>query len=193
VTREESSELKRTLEQEASQRGIVVIWPSASEVQRSGVTFSSLSQGPATALIEPSKRLGADGVLIGRGTEGSAGFRWTFVYQGRSAEFSGETEGVNRAADAYAGIFAASGASANVSVEVTGVADLQTYAGVQNYLESLTLISHVNVVGFDNDTMHLRVAARGGAEAVQRALNQDSRLELLSGADPGILRFHARR
>jgi hypothetical protein len=192
LTREDASEFKRSLDLQASVRGVVLIWPSAADLQRNGVTFSSINQGPATALAEPSKRLGADGVLIGRGESGG-GVRWTFLYQGRSTEFSGATEGIDRAADTYASLFAASGENADVGVEVTGVGDLQTYAGVQNYLESLTLVSRVNVVGFDNDTMRLSVVARGGAEAVRRALSQDSGLELLSSAEPGILRFHARR
>jgi hypothetical protein len=193
LTREDASELKHSLDLEASVRGIALIWPGAAEVQRTGVTFSNLTQGPATAFVEPSKRLGADGVLVGRVVEGGAGVRWTFLYKGRSAEFSGAAEGVDRAADAYAGLFAASGESTSVPIEVTGVGDLQTYAGIQNYLESLTLISRVDVAGFDNDTMRLRVVARGGSEAVQRALSQDSRLESSNGAEPGILRFHVRR
>jgi len=193
MTREDASEFKRTLDLAASVRGIVLIWPGAADVQRSGVTFSSIAQGPASSFIEPSKRLGADGVLIGRMADGGAGVRWTFLYQGRSSEFSGTAEGVDRAADAYASLFAASGESASVGIDVTGVGDLQTYAVIQNYLESLTLISHVDVAGFDNATMRLRVVARGGSEAVQRAVSQDSRLESSGGAEAGILRFHVRR
>ena len=195
LTREQNSELRRVLDQEAALRGITLTWPGVLDVQRSGLSFSSVASVAAGAFVEPSKRLGADGVLIGRASDGGANgtVRWTFVYQGRSTEFSGATEGIDRAADAYAGLFAASGQSANVGIEVTGVGDLQSYAGIQNYLESLTLISHVSVVGFDNDTMRLRLVARGGAEAVQRALSQASRLEWVSGADPGVLRFHARR
>lgn len=193
LTREDSSEFKRSLEQQAAIRGIFLLWPSAADVQRSGVTYANLVQGPATSLADQAKRLGADGVLVGHAGDSAGGVRWTFLYQGRSTEFSGAAEGVDRAADTYAGMFAANGESAKVGLEVTGVSDLQTYAGVQNYLESLTLISHVNVVGFDSDTMRLTVVARGGAEAVQRALGQDSRLEPSGGAEPGILRFHARR
>jgi len=192
VTREDTSEFKRGLEQQAALRGIALLWPSAADVQRSGITSASIAQGPASALVEPAKRLGADGVLVGRG-ESTGAVRWTFLYQGRSTEFSGSSEGVDRVADTYAGMYAASGDSARVGIEVTGVADVQTYARVQGYLESLTLISHVDVVGFDHDTMRLAVVARGGAEALQRALGQDSRLEAAGNAEPGVLRFHARR
>ena len=44
---------------------------------------------------------------------------------------------MNRAADLYAGLFAASGNLVPVDIEVTGVGDLREYANVQTYLESL--------------------------------------------------------
>jgi len=70
-------------------------------------------------------------------------------FQDRSSEFSGAVEGVNRAADLYAGLFAASGSLAPVDIEVGGVADLRDYANVQGYLESLTFITHVSVAGLE--------------------------------------------
>ena len=48
--------------------------------------------------------------------------RWTHLFQDRSSEFSGALEGVNRAADLYAELFAASGTLVPVDIEVTGVA-----------------------------------------------------------------------
>ena len=72
--------------------------------------------------------MGAEGALIGRASNatGDAGVRWTYLFQDRSSEFSGgPCEGVNRAADTYAGIFAVSGSLAPVDIEVTGVSDLK--------------------------------------------------------------------
>lgn len=191
LTREDGSELKRAMEQEATSRGIPLIWPSAGDVQRSGLTYAALVQGPATAFADTGKRLGADAVLVGRAADarGTSTVRWVFLFQGRSSEFSGSLEGVNRAADVYAGIYAASGESSAVNIEVSGVADLQTYASVQGYLESLTQISRVSVVGFDNDTLRLRLVARGGLEPLQRVLGQDGRLQPAAGGAAGVPRY----
>jgi hypothetical protein len=160
-------------------------------VQRSGLTYADLVQGPASAFAETGKRLGADGVLVGRAadTRGTSTVRWVFLFQGRSSEFSGSLEGVNRAADVYAGIYAASGENSAVNIEVGGVADLQTYASVQSYLESLTQISRVSVVGFDNDTLRLRLVTRGGIEPLQRVLGQDGRLQPAAGGPAGVPRY----
>ncbi len=79
------------------------------------------------ALADLGHRLGAEGTLIGRATGATlaAAVRWTFLFQDRSSEFSGPLEGINRAADTYAGIFAVSGSLLPVDIEVTGVRDVR--------------------------------------------------------------------
>ena len=195
LTRDDGSELKRAIEQEAAMRGIPLTWPTAADVQRSGLSYAALMQGPASTFADSGKRLGADAVLVGRASDARASstMRWVFFFQGRSTEFSGILDGVNRAADVYAGIYAASGDSAAVNIEVTGVGDLQTYASVQTYLESLTQISRVSIVSFDKDTMHLLLVARGGIDPLQRVLNQDGRLQPAAGGAAGVPRFRALR
>jgi len=192
LTREDSSELKRSLDQQAASRGIALLWPNAADVQRLGVTYDSLAQGPASALVDSGKRMGASGVLIGRAADARPGAstRWVFLFQGRSAEYSGADDGVNRVADTYASLYAATGTSVPIDLDVTGVANLQTYAAVQTYLESLTQLSHIGVTGFDADTLHLRVVARGGLEPLQRVFAQDGRLQAEPGGS-GVPRFRA--
>ncbi len=53
-----------------------------------------------------------------------------FCSRTAAANSSGALEGVNRAADLYAGLFAASGNLAPIDIEVTGVGDLREYANV---------------------------------------------------------------
>jgi hypothetical protein len=99
---------------------------------------------------------------------------------------------VNRAADLYAELFAASGNLAPIDIEVTQVGDLHEYANVQTYLESLTFISHVSVVALTGDTIRFRLATRGGTESLQRALTLNGRLQPIAAGDNGILRFQLR-
>jgi hypothetical protein len=119
--------------------------------------------------------------------------RWTHVFQDRSSEFSGATEGVNHAADVYAGIFAASGAPMPVDIEVTGVNDVRGYANVENYLESRTFISHLSVTALTGETVRFRLTTRGGSESLQRALALNGPLEPIAGADNGVQRFRLRQ
>jgi hypothetical protein len=74
------------------------------------------------------------------------------------------------------------------------VADLHDYASVEGYLESLTFVSHVSVLGLAGDIVSFRLSTRGGIEALQHALALNGKLQSLPAAgDNGIQRFQLRR
>ena len=100
---------------------------------------------------------------------------------------------MNRAADMYAGLFAASGTLAPVEIEVSGVGDLREYANVQAYLESLNFITHVGVLALTADTVRFRLTTRGGIETLAHALSLNGKLQPLPAGDNGLHRFQLRR
>ncbi len=195
VTAADTSELKSAIDAAAVVRGVPLIWPTAADLQKNRVDYAAVSGGGSSALADLGRRLGGEGVLIGRanGPSSTATVRWTHMFQDRSSEYSGALEGVNRAADLYAGLFAASGNLVPIEIEVTGVSDLRDYAGVQSYLESLTFISHVGVAALTGDTIRFRLTSRGGAESLQRTLSLNGRLQPIAAGENGILRFQLRR
>lgn len=194
ITADDTSDLKAAIDAAAASRGVPLLWPSAADVQKNRLEYAGINgTGPST-LADIGRRLGGEGVLIGRAgnTSATANVRWTHLFQDRTSEFSGTTEGVNRTADLYAELFAASGNLAPVDIEVTGVGDLRDYASVETYLESLTFISHVSVVALTGDTIRFRLATRGGAESLQRTLSLNGRLQPIAAGDNGIQRFSLR-
>lgn len=195
ITAEDTSDLKTAVDAAAYQRGTPVIWPSVPDLQRNHLDYAAVASASAGTLADISHRAGAEGTLIGRASAAgvAAGIRWTFLYQDRSSEFSGApTEGIDRAADTYAGLFAVSGAAAPVLIEVGGVNDLKDYAYVQNYLESLAFISHVGVESLSGNVVRFRLTTRGGAEALQNALPLSGRLQPGSAGEGGVQRFELR-
>jgi hypothetical protein len=184
VSADDSSELKDAMDAAALLRGIPLVWPPAAS-----------ANAAANAPADVARRLGAEGVLIGRasGAAETAAVRWTLQFQDRSSEFSGALDGVNRAADLYAGLFAASGTLAPVDIEVSGVGDLREYANVQTYLESLTFITHVGVLALTADTVRFRLTTRGGIETLAHALSLNGKLQPLPAGDNGLHRFQLRR
>ena len=184
LSADDMSELKAAIDAAAEVRGVPLVWPSATAAAAAPV-----------AAPEMARRAGADAVLVGRatGTDMAAGVHWSLLFQDRSSEFSGALEGVNRAADLYAGLFAASGSVAPIDIEVSGVADLRDYANVQAYLESLTFITHVGVQALNGDSVTFRLAARGGIEPLQHAIALNGRLQPQPAGDNGIQRFQLRR
>jgi hypothetical protein len=195
VTTEDTSELKSAIDAAATTRGLPLVWPNAAEVQKYHIDFAALNNGSASTFSDIARRMGSDGVLVGRASSAAANanVRWTHLFQDRSSEYSGSLEGVNRAADMYAGIFAASGTLAPVEIEVMGVADLKDYASLQSYLESLTFVSHVSVESLSGDTVRFRLSTRGSVDSLQRALSLNGRLQSIAAGENGIQRFQLHR
>ena len=195
VTSDDTSELKQAIDAAAVVRGLPLIWPTAADVQKYHLDYAAVNGTASAALTEIGHAKGADGLIIGRATNATAaaGVRWTQVYQDQSSEFSGPLEGVNRAADTYAALFAASGSLAPIDVEVGGIADLKDYANVEAYLEALTFISHVSVEGLRGDSVTFRLSSRGGIEPLQRAFALDGKLQPVPSPPDGIQRFQLRQ
>jgi len=191
MTADDSSELKMAIDAAAAARGLPLMWPSGPDLQKFHIDYSAVSTGSPSTLAEIGRRMGSDGVLIGRASNASANanVRWTHMFQDRSSEYSGTLEGVNRAADLYAGLFAASGAVVPVSIEVSGLNDLHDYASIESYLESLTFIAHVSVESLSGDTVRFRLSTRGGPDSLQRALSLNGRLQPVGTGESGIQRF----
>ncbi len=194
ITAEDTSDIKTAIDAAAYERGAPVIWPSAADLQRNHLDYATVASASAATLADIAHRNGGDATLIGRANAGAAGgVRWTFLYQDRSSEFSGTpAEGINRAADTYASLFAVSGAAAPAVIEVQGVNSLADYAYVQSYLESLAFISHVGVEGLSGNVVRFRLTTRGGAEALKNALPLSGRLQPQSTGEDGIQRFDLR-
>jgi hypothetical protein len=195
ITASDTSDLKQSIDSEAAYRGLPLQWPSAADVQRNRLDYAAIAGGSTSALADIAKRMGGDAVLIGRAAccGSNANVRWTHQFQDRSSEYSGTLEGVDRSADSYANLFAASGTVMPVDIEVTGVRDLRDYASVQNYLESLAFISHVSVESLTADTVRFRLATRSGGDSLSRALSLNGRLQAIAAGDNGIQRFQLRR
>ncbi|HMD75390.1 MAG TPA: DUF2066 domain-containing protein [Steroidobacteraceae bacterium] len=195
VTRDDSSELKLLLDAQAAARGIQLLWPSSADLQSNHLDFAALNTMPSASLAEIAHRLGGDGILIGHASNatGAASMRWTHVFADRNSDFAGTLEGVDRAADTYAGLFATSGSFAPVDIEVEGINDVKDYAGVQSFLESLAFITHVSIEAFDGDTARFRLTMRGGVEPLNRAIALSGLLMPLAAGDNGLQRFRLHR
>ena len=195
IATDDSSDLKAAIDGAAALRGLPLVWPSSAELQKFHIDFAAVNSGSPSTFVEIARRMGSDGVLIGRasGPSANANVRWTHLFQDRSSVYSGTLEGVNRAADLYAGLFAASGGLVPVDIEVSGLNDLRDYAGVESYLESLTFISHVSVESLSGDTVRFRLSTRGGLDSLQRALSLNGRLQPVAAGESGIQRFQLHR
>ncbi len=191
---EDTADWKTAIDAEALVRGIPLRWPTGAELLAHHLDFAALTSMSNAALIELAQRLGAEGVLIGRpaGGGGAPSWRWIQHFRGENAEFYGNLEGVDGAADAYAALYAATGSQAAFDIEVGGIVDVAAYARAQGYLETLAFVSHVAVQAVNGDRVEFRLTARGGLAALQRSVTLNSPLEPIVGSDGGLPRFRLR-
>jgi uncharacterized protein len=165
------------IERAARQRGLPLKWPVMDAQER-----AAASSG-APGLLQTAERYGADAVLLGRSRGGVV--QWTLLSKDGAAQATGGIEdGVHLTADTFARVFAASATSfGSVVVEVGGISNLDAYAATLNYLEGMTLVRGVALEQVSGEKMRFRLAVRGDAATLRRAIALDHRLVPLDVPD----------
>jgi uncharacterized protein len=169
---------RAAIEQAAEARGLPVAWPqTAVEATRVRALVSAGDAGEAGAGNRP--------VLAGFGSGGTVS--WRFIEPGQSARAEGSLQdGPNLAADSLAARYAPAstrGTSA-ISVRVSGVADIRAYAGLMEYLKSLSLVRAVDVEEVSDGVVTLKLAVRGDLELLRRVAALDTRLQPAAAPGP---------
>jgi uncharacterized protein len=161
----------------ARQRGLPLKWPVMDAQERAEASSDS------PGLLQAAARYDANAVLLGRARGGVV--QWTLLSNEGAAQASGGLDdGVHLAADTFARVFAASGSSLDsVIVEVAGISDLNSYAATLNYLEGMTLVRGVALEQVTAEKMRFRLAVRGDAATLRRAIALDRRLVPQDAAD----------
>jgi hypothetical protein len=179
----EAAPERADLEKVADQRGLRLTWP------RSSIS-ASVAADP-NALTSAGGEPGASraGVLVGvaKGSE----FEWRYVTpDGESAARRGSVaEGGHLAADTLASRYATPSTRnvARDSVLIGGITGLDAYAGVVAYLESLSMVRHVDVEEASGSSMRLGVTMRGDRELLRRVVALGDTLR--PGAGDGGVEF----
>lgn len=144
------------------------------EAQRRGLPIEWGGTGEARAPADPARAL-----LVG--TPGASAYEWSFSHAGQTARASGSlATGIGLAADTLAARYAppATRQESSYVLRVSGVADLGDYAGVLDYLGSLSFVRDVAVEALEGEVLRLRIAARGDRELLGRIAALDGRLQV---------------
>jgi hypothetical protein len=168
---------REAIEKVARQRGLPLKWPVMDSQERAEASADS------PGLLQVADRYGANAVLLGRSRSGVV--QWTLLSLDGAAQTSGGlADGVHLAADTFAHVFAASASSlGSVIVEVGGISNLDAYAATLNYLEGMTLVRGVALEQVSGEKMRFRLAVRGDAGTLRRAIALDRRLVPLDAQD----------
>ena len=160
------------VERAARDRGLPISWPrvTVGAAAVSAIVSGGAAGAPASAGSQP--------VLAGVAT--GAGVSWRFVQPGQTATAAGTVQdGVNLAADSLAARFAppSTRGISSITVRVGGMDGVRAYAGLLEYLKSLSLVRNVEVEEMADGVVTLRLAVRGDLDLLRRIAAMDDRLQ----------------
>ncbi len=184
-----SLELESHLSEQSSRRGLPLILPLMDLEDRRDLGFADVWGDFRQNIMSASQRYGADAVLVGRLFRSRQGIwqaRWS-LHQTMAGTIESDywssngndqlealTLGVDGAADLvsqrYAQLFSATSAD-SILLTVTGVKDLAGYARAMKYLESLDIVTNVEVDKVFADQVLFRLALRGDTTGLERAVS----------------------
>jgi hypothetical protein len=168
------------IERAAQARGLPIAWPRQA-VDAARVRAAVAGSDPGAGV--PSGA-GGQGVLAGVGTGSQV--TWRFSQADQSARADGSLQdGIRLAADSLAARYAPASTkgTSSVTVRVAGMQDVKAYAGLLEYLKSLSLVRAIAVEELADGVLTLKLAVRGDLELLRRIVALDSRLQ--TPAPPG--------
>jgi len=196
-----SAELESYLNEQATRRGLPVLLPLLDLDDRRQLDFADVWGDFSHNVMQASARYGTDAVLIGRlirTPEGRWQTRWSLRYAGSSASseyWQGEANdqkealavGIDGAADRIAQRYAQRynpDSADSVAVRVTGVDDMRGYARAMKYLQSLDIVTGVDVLRVRDEEVLFRVAIRGDAGGLEQSIRLGNTLAQSAAAAP---------
>lgn len=167
-------EAKMATEQTAKIRGVPIVWTNSE-------TSDQLPAANLQQLQDLARQHSAAAVLLARAGVGelsAANLRWQMVFNGASQEMTGSAEdGPNLAAEVLGRYYAsANKESLHITMNVSGMDNLDAYAGTLSYLNNLLMVRDVAVESLQRDVLRLRLEIRGSQESLRRALAMDQKL-----------------
>ena len=187
-----SAELEHYLDEQTYRRGLPLMLPLVDLEDRMKLDFADVWGDFRPNLLQASQRYGVDAILVGRlirTAEGKWQTRWSLHYSSGAstpseywqAEVNTQQEalaaGVDGAADRIAQRYAqlySTGSVDTVALTVKGVKDLAGYARSMKYLESLDIVTAVDVIKVQADEVLFKVAIRGDSHGLEQAIELGS-------------------
>jgi hypothetical protein len=168
---------KAEVERAAQARGLPISWPRGT-VSAASVR-ASVAGGAANVESDRTFRP----LLAGIGT--GAAVNWRFTQPGQSASADGSIDdGVNLAADSLASRYAppSTRGTSSFDVRVRGIEGVEAYAGLLEYLQSLSLVRDVQVQEMTDGVVTLKLTVRGDLELLRRIAAMDEKLRAAAPA-----------
>ncbi|MEC9376236.1 MAG: DUF2066 domain-containing protein [Pseudomonadota bacterium] len=169
----------------ASKRGLPVVLPLLDTVDMMALNFSDIWGGFLGQIDLASSRYKSEALLIGRFNATDVGewqTRWIFSYDGQLSDWQSPLfEGVDRVADILSDLQATSSKAINsINVRISGINSISSYGELRKYLNSLDILSGIDVISLQSDELELVLALRGESVRLQQIFQNSNQLNPVS-------------
>lgn len=187
---ESSSELLKSLRSHSQRRGVPLVMPLMDLEDQLNITVNDVWAGFDDVILKASQRYAPEAILVGRvSTDFFGGWqvRWTLYQQGQSQNWSASDVtdlsqaaqiGIDGVADDLARRYAHVGGDESGAywLEITDVKDLQDYARVMRYLQSLSSVEEMELSSVADQQLSFRISVRGGVSSLEQSIALSSTL-----------------
>jgi uncharacterized protein len=193
VSFEESPEYLGMLEQRASARGVSLLFPLLDLEDTSQMSVSDVWAGFKEPVLSASERYQSDVIITGRLIQTLPTLwesQWTVYIDGQDMHWSSQgelaeivlEEGVDELVDRIASRYVNTGSTRTEVIEllVSDINNLDEYARVLAYLESMQSVSSLQVKRVSADKVMFEIVSHGGLTAINQTIELGKTLELVS-------------
>jgi hypothetical protein len=178
------TELGSSLDANVQRRGLPLLLPRMEDVNQRRIVFADVWSDASQPIMDVSKDYNANAVLAGRISRSNGGWqgRWS-LYQGDEVQHwqgngiqqndvvaTGIDGAADRLARRYAQLLTTTAAADAVAVTVTEVTTLAAYARAMQYLQSLDLVTNVQVAKVQGGEVLFSLNVRGDINGIDRAI-----------------------
>jgi len=195
----EKPELEAQLLASAQQRGLPEVLPLSDLEDQLSIGAEQLWRLDLPAIEAASARYAVDAILVGRYSQTSGGewlASWSLqhrqkqqLFDSRGADIEGLfNQGLGAVANYFSGIYGITATDRRVAtqiMEVSGVDRFQSYVALTDYLDSLEVLRHVQLLEVRGQSLRFALQPEGPMSLLLDALALDKRLnpEAVAGID----------
>lgn len=190
----------------ARERGLPILFPVLDFEDRRNLSPNQIWSLDDDAIARASVRYGADSILAGRlhlTSSGDLVGLWQFQFQEQVEVFDGvDTDLQNyieqplaRVTSQLASHFAiltTMDGTRKSRLRVTGIADLEDYSELINYLQDLGMVASVTVAGLQGNEIELELGLSGNPQQLRELIALDRDLQWIESATPGQVMMNYR-
>jgi uncharacterized protein len=199
-----AQEAQAVVEAVAAQRGLPLLFPLLDLEDWQALPLASLAQASEENVRRASLRYQADVILVAHARPAAQGWQseWR-VYSAAHPLHWGRADadlpsllqdGIARLSDMLAVQYRgdANAPAETFELLIENVTHLDDYVRVQEYLDSLDIVSHATLLEADASRLHFRIDARGGVNAFARIAPLGGLLEAVEGVSGAVLVYRLR-